>query len=215
MIDHTLLNPAATQAQIRRLCNEARTYGFAAVCVNPSHAERGSTELIGSEVATCVVIEFPLGATLTEVKVCEALCAVERGAREIDMVINIGALKDGRQDMVRQDIQAVVQAIRGRALVKAIIECCLLSDDEKVRATQAALDAGAAFVKTSTGLSTGGATLEDVRLLCRTVGERALVKASGGIRDYPSARALVDAGASRIGTSAGVRIVTQALGPLP
>jgi len=140
---------------------------------------------------------------------------VERGAREIDMVINIGALKDGRQDMVRQDIQAVVQAIRGRALVKAIIECCLLSDDEKVRATQAALDAGAAFVKTSTGLSTGGATLEDVRLLCRTVGERALVKASGGIRDYPSARALVDAGASRIGTSAGVHIVTQALGPLP
>lgn len=209
-IDHTILKPETGEDQIVRLCREAREYKFKAVCVNPCHAALVKKELAGSPVLTCVVIGFPLGANTTAVKVFETKTAIEDGADEVDMVINIGALKDQRLDVVEADIRAVVAAAKGKALVKVIIECCLLTDAEKIAVCECILRAGADYVKTSTGFSTGGATVADVDLLRRTVGGKIGVKASGGVRDYQSARAMIEAGASRIGTSAGVEIMKQA-----
>ena len=211
-IDSTLLKPDATEAEVVKLCADARKYEFASVCVNPFWVELVSRNLEGSDVATCVVIGFPLGATGWEVKVCEAAYASQRGAGELDMVMNIGAFKSRQLDVVERDIRAVIAVAAGKALVKVILECCLLSEAEKVEACELAVSAGADFVKTSTGLSSGGATLEDVRLLKETVGERARVKASGGIRELWTALGMIEAGADRIGTSAGVAIVTEAQG---
>jgi deoxyribose-phosphate aldolase len=208
-IDHTLLKPEATAEQVGRLCREARQYGFKAVCVNPWFAPLVSRALEGSAVSTCVVIGFPLGASAPAVKAFETRTAVADGAREVDMVINIGALKGGDRETVEADIRAVVEAARGGALVKVIIECCLLTGEEKAAACECSLRAGADYVKTSTGFSTGGATVEDVALMRRIVGDRAGVKASGGVRDYATARAMIAAGASRIGTSSGIEIVRQ------
>ncbi len=207
-IDHTLLKPDATQEAIRKLCAEAREYGFFAVCVNSCHTSLVARELAGSDVQTCTVVGFPLGAMSTAAKVFETQQAIQDGAREIDMVINIGAIKDDRWRFVQEDILAVVQAARP-ALVKVILETCLLTDDEKLRACEVSVAAGAAFVKTSTGFSSGGATVADVALMNAAVAGRALVKASGGIRDAATARAMIDAGADRIGTSHGVAIVTS------
>jgi deoxyribose-phosphate aldolase len=208
-IDHTLLKPEAGTDQIIRLCREAREYAFKSVCVNPCHTALVKKELAGSPVLTCVVIGFPLGATPSLVKAYETKTAIEDGADEIDMVINIGALKDKHLDTVESDIRAVVKVAKGNALVKVIIECCLLTDAEKIAACECILRAEADFVKTSTGFSTGGATTADVALLRKTVGDRAGVKASGGVRDLQAAKAMIEAGASRIGTSAGVDIVKQ------
>jgi deoxyribose-phosphate aldolase len=217
LIDHTLLKPEATAAQVTALCAEARANRFAAVCVNPTHIELAARLLQGSGVAACAVVGFPLGANRPEVKAYEAAHALGLGAAEIDMVINIGALKGGDVDLVTRDIQAVVQACKAHrppALVKVIIETCLLTDPEKVKACQLAQAAGADFVKTSTGFSTGGATAADVALMRRTVGPAMGIKASGGIRSRGDVEALVAAGATRIGTSSGVKIVagTQAAG---
>lgn len=209
-IDHTILKPEATADQIVRLCHEAREHGFAAVCVNPFFAPIVRQELEGCPVKTCVVVGFPLGASATPVKVYETRIAIDQGAQEIDMVINIGALKGGHLATVEDDIRAVVEAAGDHALVKVIIECCLLTEAEKIAACERVLSTGAHFVKTSTGFSTGGATIDDVALLRYIVGKKAGVKASGGIRDYPSALAMLKAGASRIGTSAGVEIMRQA-----
>jgi deoxyribose-phosphate aldolase len=209
-IDHTLLKPETGTQQIVNICREAREYTFKSVCVNPCHAALVRNELAGSPVLTCVVVGFPLGATATVVKAFETRTAINDGAGEIDMVINIGALKDQRLDVVESDIRAVVTAAKGKALVKVIIECCLLTDEEKIGACECILRAGADYVKTSTGFSTSGATVEDIALLRRTVGDKAGVKASGGIRDYKAALAMIEAGASRIGTSAGVEIMKQA-----
>jgi len=209
-IDHTVLKPETGTDQIIRICREAREYSFKSVCVNPCHAALVKKELAGSPVLTCVVIGFPLGATATVVKAFEAMTATEEGADEIDMVINIGALKDQRLDFVEADIRAVVDVAKGNALVKVIIECCLLTEEEKIAACECLLRAGADYVKTSTGFSASGATVEDVVLLRKIVGDRAGVKASGGVRDYQSAMAMINAGASRICTSAGVEIMKQA-----
>lgn len=208
LIDHTLLKPDATETMVRRLCAEARQYGFAAVCVNPVYVKLAAEELKGSPVRVATVVGFPLGATFTEVKVRETALAVAAGAAEIDMVIDLGALKDGRLRRVEEDVAAVVrEAAAGGATVKAILETTLLTEEEKVTAARLAVAAGAAFVKTSTGFGPGGATVEDVRLLKQTVGDKAGVKASGGIRTAEAALAMVAAGASRIGTSAGVAIM--------
>lgn len=209
-IDHTLLKPEATKEQVRILCTEAKEYEFASVCVNPFYTSLVSKELEGSEVKTCVVIGFPLGATASQVKTFEAETAVRAGAQEVDMVINIGALKDTDYDVVEEDIKAVVDAVKGKALVKVIIETCLLTDEEKAKACELATKTGAHFVKTSTGFSTGGATLGDVALMRKTVGNKVGVKASGGIRDYKTALAMIEAGATRIGTSSGVKIMEEA-----
>jgi len=209
-IDHTLLKPEATKEQVRTLCIEAKEYEFSSVCVNPFYTSLVSKELEGSEVKTCVVIGFPLGATASQVKTFEAETAVRAGAQEVDMVINIGALKDTDYDVVEEDIKAVVDAVKGKALVKVIIETCLLTDEEKAKACELATKTGAHFVKTSTGFSTGGATLGDVALMRKTVGNKAGVKASGGIRDYKTALAMIEAGATRIGTSSGVKIMEEA-----
>ncbi|HHW56043.1 MAG: deoxyribose-phosphate aldolase [bacterium] len=205
-IDHTNLKATATRADIETLCAEARQYGFRAVCVNPSQVVNAVEFLAGSEVRVATVIGFPLGATTSLTKAREAEEAVAAGAAELDMVINIGALKEGRLDLVRDDIKAVVRAARG-ALVKVILETCYLTDEEKVLACRAAAEAGANFVKTSTGFGPGGATLEDVRLLRANIPPTMEVKASGGIRDIEAARAFIAAGATRLGTSAGVAIV--------
>lgn len=202
-IDHTMLKPEATQESIRRYCAEARTYGFASVCVNSCHAALVAEELKGTEIKTCCVVGFPLGAMLTEAKAFEAKAAVKAGAQEIDMVINIGAVKDKNMEFVTEDIRAVVDAAKP-AIVKVIIETCLLSDEEKIAACEASVRAGAAFVKTSTGFSRGGATLEDVKLMRQTVGDQAEVKASGGIRTHEFACQLAEAGADRIGAGNGV-----------
>ena len=209
-IDHTVLKPETGTDQIVRLCREAREYAFKSVCVNPCHAALVKKELAGSPVLTCVVIGFPLGANADSCKGFETKTAIEDGADEIDMVINIGALKDQQSDVVEADIRAVVDAAKGKALVKVIIECCLLTDAEKIAACECILRAGADYVKTSTGFSTSGATVADVALLRQTVGDKAGVKASGGVRDYQTAKAMIEAGASRIGTSAGVEIMKQA-----
>jgi deoxyribose-phosphate aldolase len=208
LIDHTLLKPEATEAQIRTLCAEARQYQFAAVCVNPSWVSLCAELVSGSDVRVCTVIGFPLGATTTVVKVVEARDAIANGATEIDMVINIGALKSGNDDLVRRDIGEVVMAAQGKALVKVILETALLTREEKIKACLFAKQAGADFVKTSTGFGPGGATIEDVALLRETVGKQMGVKASGGIRDRAAAVAMVAAGATRLGTSASVAIVT-------
>ena len=206
-IDHTLLKPDATEQAIKKLCAEARQYGFKSVCVNPSRAALASKELEGSGVLTCCVIGFPLGATLSEVKAFEAKKAMECGAQELDMVINIGAAKDGNWTLVENDIHEVVTAAAGKALVKVIIETCLLTDEEKAEACRCAMRAGADFVKTSTGFSTAGANEHDVALMRKTVGDKMGVKASGGIHTPEQADKLIAAGASRIGASNGIKLI--------
>ncbi len=208
-IDHTLLAPDATMDQITRLCDEAKQYGFASVCVNGCYASTVADALVDTDVATCSVIGFPLGAMSTEAKAFEARQAIEDGADEIDMVINIGWLKSGHIDRVTDDIQAVRYATDG-AILKVILETALLDKDEIITVCKIARDIGVDFVKTSTGFGGGGATVEDVRLMKETVGDGVRVKASGGVRDYATAIAMVEAGASRIGASAGIAIVTGA-----
>ena len=205
-IDHTLLKPEASREQIRAVCEEAKQYHFASVCVNPCWVPLIAEELKGSGVSVCCVIGFPLGASLSSVKAFEAREAVAAGAQEIDMVINIGAVKSGGWELVREDI-AAVNAAKGTAKLKVIIETCLLTDEEKVRVCQIAKEAGADFVKTSTGFSTGGATVHDVELMRKTVGPEMGVKASGGVRTLADALAMIEAGASRLGASAGVKII--------
>ncbi len=207
-IDHTLLKPAATRADIAKLCAEAKEYRFASVCVNSAHIAEVAAALAGTDVTPCCVVGFPLGAMETEAKAFEAARAAALGAREIDMVIDIGAAKEGDFARVEADIAAVVSAIQGRAKLKVILECCLLTDEEKTAACLAAKRAGADFVKTSTGFSTGGATEHDVALMRAAVGDDMGVKASGGIRTREDALRMIAAGASRIGASAGIAIVT-------
>lgn len=206
LIDHTLLKPEATEAQVRRLCAEALEHGFASVCVNPYYVPLVSDLLGGSAVRTCTVVGFPLGAGMPETKAAETRLAVQQGATEIDMVLNIGALKSGRDDWVRWDIEQVVETAHPRALVKVILETALLDREEIVRACRLAREAGAEFVKTSTGFGPGGATTEDVALMRRTVGRTMGVKAAGGIGSRREAAEMIAAGATRIGASAGVRI---------
>ncbi|MBH9581981.1 deoxyribose-phosphate aldolase [Staphylococcus felis] len=205
-IDHTLLKPETTRDQIDRIIEEAKTYHFKSVCVNPTHVEYAAQQLEGSDVLVCTVIGFPLGASTTETKAFETRDAIAKGADEIDMVINIGALKDGRDDDVQRDIEAVVEAAQGHT-VKVIIETVLLTDDEKVKASELSKAAGAHFVKTSTGFAGGGATPEDVKLMKDTVGDALEVKASGGVRNLDDFKAMLDAGATRVGASAGVQIM--------
>jgi deoxyribose-phosphate aldolase len=207
MIDHTLLKADATKEQIEQLCKEANEYQFASVCVNPTWVRYASEQLATSQVKVCTVIGFPLGATTSETKAFETKNAIENGADEVDMVINIGALKDRNDALVENDIKAVVEAAKGKALTKVIIETSLLTEEEKVRACQLAVRAGADFVKTSTGFSTGGATREDISLMRQTVGADIGVKASGGVRNTNDAQTLIEAGATRIGASSGVAIV--------
>lgn len=211
MIDHTLLKPDATSDKIAQLCFEARKYHFASVCVNPTHVKLCADLLRGSDVKVCTVIGFPLGATSAEVKAFETRNALDNGATEIDMVLNIGALKAGENELVARDIRGVVETGHAAgALVKVIIETALLSDEEKVVACLLAKEAGADYVKTSTGFSGGGATVHDIALMRRTVGPSLGVKASGGIHTHEEAEALVAAGATRIGASAGVKIIQAA-----
>ncbi len=214
MIDHTLLKPEATRQQIARLCEEAREYRFASVCVNPTYV-RYCAELLSDtpEVAVCTVIGFPLGAHTPATKAFEALVAIADGATELDMVINIGAIKSNDWALVREDVERVVEvAHAGGALCKVILETALLTDNEKVRASEICREVGADFVKTSTGFGPGGATTEDVALLRQTVGPEMGVKASGGIRSYADAQRMIAAGATRIGASAGIQIVREARG---
>jgi deoxyribose-phosphate aldolase len=206
-IDHTLLTPDATNEEVETLCEQARVHRFKAVCVNRFWVETAWRLLKGSDVAICSVAGFPLGATTSTCKAFEATEAVSAGADEVDVVIALGPLKDGRHDLVRRDIADVVRACQGR-VVKVIIETSLLTRDEKVVACRLAADAGAHFVKTSTGFGPGGATVEDVELMRRTVGDALGVKAAGGVRTREDALAMLDAGATRIGTSSGVAIVT-------
>ncbi len=208
MIDHTVLKPDATKETVAGLCREAREYGFASVCVNTCHVELVSRLLSGTETKTCCVVGFPLGASLTSVKAFETTEAIRLGAEEIDMVINIGAVKDGNYSLVYEDIKAVVDAAEKKAIVKVIIETCLLTDEEKAKVCELCVQAGADFVKTSTGFSTGGATAADVALMKNVVNGKALVKASGGVRTAEDAKAVIAAGADRIGTSNGIAIVT-------
>ena len=213
LIDHTLLKPEATEADIRKLCQEAAQFGFASVCVNPSWVKAAAGYLKGSGVPVCTVIGFPLGATLSDVKAYEARRAIFNGASEVDMVINIGALKSGDDCAVEEDIRAVAKAAHeNHVLCKVIIETALLTDEEKVRACLAARAAGADFVKTSTGFAKGGATANDVALMRRTVGSELGVKASGGVKGIEDARAMFEAGATRIGASVGVKIAQEASG---
>ena len=209
MIDHTLLKPEATPAQIEKLCAEAAEYHFASVCVNPVYIPLAARLLKGTGVKVCCVVGFPLGAIAPEQKAAEAASCAAMGAEELDMVIHVGAAKAGDWALVQRDIAGVVKAAAGRT-VKVIIETCLLTDEEKVKACEAAKAAGAHFVKTSTGFSTGGATTHDIALMRKTVGPEMGVKASGGIRDYETAMAMIEAGANRIGASAGIAIVVAA-----
>ena len=207
-IDHTLLKPDATAAQVRKLCDEAKAYHFASVCVNPCRIALAAEELKGSDVTPCCVVGFPLGAIPSESKAAETAVAVKNGAREVDMVINIGAAKEGDWALVERDIAAVKAACGEAAKLKVIIETCLLTDEEKVQACLAAKRAKADFVKTSTGFSKAGATAEDVRLMRQTVGPEMGVKAAGGIHTRAEAEAMIAAGATRIGASSGIAIVT-------
>lgn len=209
MIDHTLLKPEATSAQIEKLCAEAAEYHFASVCVNPVYIPLAARLLKGTGVKVCCVVGFPLGAIAPEQKAAEAASCAAMGAEELDMVIHVGAAKAGDWALVQRDIEGVVKAVAGHT-VKVIIETCLLTDEEKVKACEAAKAAGAHFVKTSTGFSTGGATTHDIALMRKTVGPEMGVKASGGIRDYETAMAMIEAGANRIGASAGIAIVAAA-----
>lgn len=208
MIDHTILKSDAKLFEIDKLCREAMDYSFASVCINPCHVKYAKNILSGSTVKVCTVVGFPLGAMTSDAKAFEAKEAVLNGADEVDMVINIGALKDGNMAFVEDDIRRVKLAC-GNALLKVIIEACLLTDDEKVAACICAKNAGADFVKTSTGFSSGGATVHDVSLMRKTVGNSMGVKAAGGIRTKADALKMVEAGASRIGASAGIKIVTE------
>lgn len=205
-IDHTLLKPNATKEQIETLCKEAREHNFASVCVNSYYVPLANTLLKDSGVTVCCVVGFPLGAMSTQGKAFETKQAVQDGAGEVDMVLNIGALIDQDYEAVLQDIRAVASQAHPKALLKVIIETCLLNDEQKVKACQLAVEAGADFVKTSTGFSTGGATVHDVELMKRAVNGRAKVKASGGVRTYEDAMNMIQAGADRIGTSNGVKI---------
>lgn len=208
MIDHTLLKADASKEAIIKLAEEAKEYKFASVCVNPANVSTAYEVLKDTpEVKVCTVIGFPLGASTPETKAFETTDAIAKGATEVDMVINIGALKDKQDDLVERDIKAVVEAAKGKALTKVIIETCLLTDEEKVRACELSVKAGADFVKTSTGFSTGGATVEDIALMRKTVGPDIGVKASGGVRSLQDVQALVEAGATRIGASSGIAIV--------
>lgn len=206
-IDHTLLKPESTRADIARVCEEAKHYNTASVCVNPCWIGYVAEKLKGTDVTPCCVIGFPLGATLPEVKAYETAAAIRDGAKEVDMVINIGALRGAEFETVYEDIKAVVDAAAGKALVKVIIETCLLTDEQKVIACKLAKQAGADYVKTSTGFSTGGAKVEDVRLMRETVGPEMGVKASGGVRTKEDAEAMIAAGASRIGASSSKKII--------
>lgn len=208
-IDHTLLKPEATKEQITKLCEEARQYDFASVCVNTCYVPLAKQLLAGSDVKVCCVVGFPLGAMDTVSKAFEAKTAVENGAQEVDMVINIGALKDKDYDYVTKDIAAVVEASK-LAIVKVIIEACLLTDEEKVEACKCSMNAKAEFVKTSTGFSTHGATPEDVALMKKTVGDVCKVKAAGGVRSYDDAMKMIEAGADRLGCSAGIKVMEEA-----
>ncbi|HEV2176572.1 MAG TPA: deoxyribose-phosphate aldolase [Terriglobia bacterium] len=213
LIDHTLLKPEASEEQIRKLCAEARQFGFATVCINPTWVAVAAAALAGSAVKVCTVVGFPLGATLAPVKIFEAEQVVKLGAQEVDMVINVGALKSAQYERVEQDIRGVAEAShRGGAILKVILECALLSDQEKVIACRLAQSAGADFVKTSTGFGPGGATAHDVELMRLVVGPQMGVKAAGGIRSYEDVQKMITAGATRIGASASVKILQEAAG---
>ncbi len=206
MIDHTSLKPEATEKEIEKLCKEALEYNFASVCVNPAMVEKAHSILRGSNVKVCTVIGFPLGATTTEVKAFETEDVIKKGATEVDMVINVGKLKEGNLEYIKKDIEAVVNAAKEKALTKVIIETCLLTDEEKITACKLSKEAGADFVKTSTGFSTGGATASDIKLMRETVGDELGVKASGGVRTLEDAMTMIENGANRIGASASVAI---------
>lgn len=207
LIDHTALKPNTNKESILKLIAEAKTYDFASVCVNPCWVALAHQELKNTNVKVCTVIGFPLGANTTEVKVFETKDAIEKGAQEIDMVINIAMLKDKEYDYVENEIHQIVEAAKDKAIVKVIIETCLLTDEEKIKACELSQKAGADFVKTSTGFSTGGATVHDIALMRKTVGAEMGVKASGGVHTYEEALAMVEAGATRIGASAGVKLL--------
>ena len=207
LIDHTLLKQDAQPEQIVKLCDEAKQFDFMSVCVNPAYVPLAAKCLEDSDVKVCTVIGFPLGMNLTKTKVEEAVLAVKQGADEVDMVINVGMLKAGHDDYVREEIREIKQAVGHNIILKVIIETCLLNNDEIVRACKAAKEAGADFVKTSTGFSTGGATVEAVKLMRETVGPEMGVKASGGVRTHEDLIAMVEAGANRIGTSSGAKII--------
>lgn len=207
LIDHTALKPNTNKESILKLIAEAKTYDFASVCVNPCWIELAHQELKNTDVKVCTVIGFPLGANTTEVKVFEAKDAIEKGAQEIDMVINIAMLKDKEYDYVENEVHQIVEAAKDKAIVKVIIEACLLTDEEKIKACELSQKAGADFVKTSTGFSTGGATVHDVALMRKTVGTDMGVKASGGVHTHEEALAMIEAGANRIGASAGVKLL--------
>jgi deoxyribose-phosphate aldolase len=212
MIDHTLLSAVSSEADIVRICGEAKQYGFATVCVNPYWVPLASRELAGSKVGLTTVIGFPLGANRTEIKTAEALDAISAGATEIDMVLNVGALKSGHLDEVKRDIEEVVKICKGKVPLKVIIETCYLTDEEKKQVSLLSKEAGADFVKTSTGFGTGGATVEDIALIRRVVGPDMGIKASGGVRDLDIARKLIQAGATRLGASSSIAIVTGGVG---
>lgn len=207
MIDHTLLNADATKDSIIQLCLEAKEYEFKAVCIHPYYVSLCKKHLEDSNVEVATVIGFPLGSNTKETKAYETKQAIKNGVTEVDMVINIGALKNKEYDVVLEDIKSVVRAANNKALVKVIIETSLLTDDEKIKACELAMNAGANFVKTSTGFSTGGATVEDIKLMKSVVKDELGIKASGGVRDYKTAKNMIDAGATRIGASAGIKIV--------
>lgn len=206
-IDHTVLKAETSEKAVEKVCKEALEYKFASVCINPCNVKLASKLLEGSKVKVCTVIGFPLGANTSKVKAFETEDAIANGAHEVDMVINIGKLKDKDYDYVREDIKAVVNAAKGKALTKVIIETCLLTDEEKVKACELAKEAGADFVKTSTGFSTGGATPADIKLMRETVGPEMGVKASGGVRNIDDAEAVIKNGATRIGASSSIDIV--------
>lgn len=206
-IDHTILKPNVTIEDVKKVCAEAREHEFFSVCINPCFVSLVASELKGTSVKVTSVIGFPLGANTSVLKALETKQAIADGANEIDMVINVSALKDKRYDYVLNDIKSVVDALEGKAILKVILETCLLTDEEKVKACELSKEAGAHFVKTSTGFSTGGATIEDVKLMRKTVGPNLGVKASGGVRDAAGAKAVIEAGATRIGASASVAIV--------
>lgn len=208
IIDHTILKAFSSKEDVIKVCNEAKEYGFFSVCINPTHIELAKKELEGSNVKVCTVIGFPLGANTSEVKAFETKDAIAKGAHEVDMVINIGALKDKNYDLVYNDIKAVVDAANKEALVKVIIETCYLTDEEKKIACELSVKAGADYVKTSTGFGTGGSTPEDIKLMRDVVGPNVGVKASGGVRTTDDAIKVIDAGASRIGASASISIAT-------
>ena len=207
-IDHTVLKATASIESVKKLCEEAKEHQFASVCVNPTHVPMAAEMLKGSGVDVCTVIGFPLGANRPAIKVAETKLAIEEGATEVDMVINIGAALEHRYEEVQSEIAAVVQAAKDKALVKVILETCYLGDEEIAAVSACSVQAGADFVKTSTGFGTGGATVEDVSLMKKTVGDAAQVKASGGIRTKEDAEKMIEAGATRIGASCGVKLVT-------